>query len=293
MSGLSAPRVVYGVHSATFYNTKTGIRYGTMRVLGNGTFSMTGNTVDLRGGSNRFPWSVQDGNIDAKIDLNTKEYPDFMFEVLMGKKPTLIAADASGDVNSFANVKGSSIKDATNGISVAIPLAGSEANLKFGKYLLVAVDATHVDVYGSSNIDFNRGVDVDFIDDSLKLNAAPLLINVGANSIASLGLTFTGIGAPAFIVGDTASFEVLPITTDNSMEVVIGGLSDIFPEFGVVLMAQQLGSEEMFEIDVFKCKAIGANLGAQEKAYSETPISAKAFYDSVKKGVCKIRAVKP
>jgi hypothetical protein len=35
------------------------------------------------------------------------------------------------------------------------------------------------------------------------------------------------------------------------------------------------------------------NLGAQEKAFSETPVSAKAYFDSAKGGICKIRAIKP
>ena len=65
---MQAPRVVYGIHSATFYDPKTEIPYGTVRVLGNGQFTMEGETIELRGGSNRFPWSIQDGNINATIE---------------------------------------------------------------------------------------------------------------------------------------------------------------------------------------------------------------------------------
>lgn len=289
--GLSAPRVVYGIHSATFYNPKTGLPYGTMRVLGNGTFSMEGETIELRGGSNRFPWSIQDGNVNATLELTTKEYPDFMMELFLGKKPNA-SLSSTGAVENFANKIGTSIKNASNGISGIAPLSGSEANLKFTKYVLKAVDATHVDVYAMSNVDFNRGTDVDFQNDLLKLTASPLVIAVGSNTIASLGLEFTGVGIIAFTADDTAVFEVVPAHSGAS-DVVVGGLSDIFPEFGVVLMTQQLGSGEMFEIDVFKAKAIGMNLGAQEKAFSETPVSAKAYYDADKGGICKIRAIKP
>lgn len=289
---LSAPRVVYGIHSATFYNPKTGLPYGTARVLGNGTFTMEGETIELRGGSNRFPWSIQDGNINASIELTTKEYPDFLMELFLGKKPNAVLADASGDVVDFINKFGSSVKSASNGISAIAPLTGSEANLKFTKYVIKAVSANTVDIYAMSNIDFNRGVDADFQDDLLKITSAPITIAVGSNPLASFGLDLTGIGTPAFVIGDTATFEILPIHS-GAMDVVVGGLSDIFPEFGVVLVTQQLGSQEMFEIDVFKCKAIGLNLGAQEKAFSETPVSAKAFFDADKGGICKIRAIKP
>lgn len=48
----------------------------------------------------------------------------------------------------------------------------------------------------------------------------------------------------------------------------------------------------MFTVDIFKAKAVGMNLGASEKAFSETPISAKAYYDSSKGGICEIVAIK-
>jgi hypothetical protein len=290
--GLSAPRVVYGIHSATFYDPKTDLPFGESRVLGNGTFTMQGETIELRGGSNRFPWSIQDGNINATIELALKEYPNFLMELFLGKKPTAVVADATGAVDNFINKFGVSVKNAVNGISAIAPLAGSEANLKFTKYVVKAVSANTVNIYAMSNIDFNRGTDVDFQDDLLKINSAPITIAIGSNPVANFGLDLTGIGTPAFVIGDTASFEVLPVHA-GAMDVVVGGLSDVFPEFGVVLMTQQLGSGEMFEIDVFKCKAIGLNLGAQEKAFSETPVSAKAFYDASKGGICKIRAVTP
>jgi hypothetical protein len=253
---------------------------------------MEGETIELRGGSNRFPWSIQDGNINASIELTTKEYPDFLMELFLGKKPNAVLADASGDVVDFINKFGSSVKSASNGISAIAPLTGSEANLKFTKYVIKALSANTIDIYAMSNIDFNRGTDADFQDDLLKITSAPITIAVGSNPLAGFGLDLTGVGVPAFVIGDTATFEILPIHS-GAMDVVVGGLSDIFPEFGVVLVTQQLGSQEMFEIDVFKCKAIGLNLGAQEKAFSETPVSAKAFFDADKGGICKIRAIKP
>jgi len=289
---LSAPRVVFGIHSATFYNPLSGLPYGTLRVLGNGTFSMTGTTIELRGGSNRFPWSIQDGNIDAKIDITTREYPDFMMELFLGKAPTAVVSDATGDVNGFVNMFGTSIKNGTNGISAIAPSIGNEASLKFGKLILKAVSANTFDIYGISNVDFARGTDVDFQNDLLKINAAPITAVAGAVTVASLGLEFTVIGIPAFIINDTAVLDVLPIHIGAS-SAVVGGLADVFPEFGCILLCQQLGSGEMVEIDVFKAKAIGANLGAAEKAFSETPISAKAYFDSAKNGICKITMIKP
>lgn len=288
---LPAPRVVFGIHEATFYNPTTKIPYGTVRVLGNGTFSMSGNTIELRGGSNRFPWSIQDGNIDAKLDMTLKEYPDFMMELFLGKKPTVVASSATGSVDNFIDGFGGSLKDAVNGISAIGVSTANKANLKFGKYVLKAVDSTHVNIYALTNVDFSNGAVVDFVDETLLVNSAPISCVAGAVVVADLGLELTVIGTPAFIAGHTASFSVAPIHAGQS-SAIVGGLSDIFPEFGCLLTTQQLGSGEMFTVDIFKAKAVGMNLGASEKAFSETPISAKAYYDSSKGGICEIVAIK-
>jgi hypothetical protein len=275
------------------YNRSTGLPYGKMlEVLGNGTFSMEGETVALRGGSSRFPYSVQDANITAKIEATVREYPNVLFEILLGKAPTDIAADATGDVSAVADLFGGSIVDGSNGLSTVTALAASEANLKFGKYIIKATGAATVNLYSMSNIDFSRGTDVSFQDDTLKLLAADITIIAGNTDVASLGLRFTGVGVPAFTTGHTASFYVLPIHS-GAMEVVIGGSTDVFPEVGCMLLAQQQGNGEMFEIDVFRAKALGMDLGAQEKAFAETTISLEAFYDSTKSGIAKIRHVIP
>ena len=74
------------------------------------------------------------------------------------------------------------------------------------------------------------------------------------------------------------------------MEVTIGGSSDVFPEFGAIMMASQRGNGEMFEIDAFRCKGSGLPLGLQEKAFGESEVAVKAFYDSAKNGVAKIKS---
>lgn len=289
---LSNPRILYGVHSVSPYSRTTGLPYGMLRVLAGSTFEMSGDQQTLFGGSFRFPWAVENGEINATLTINTKEYPDFLFTLFLGKAPTAIAADTDGDVSGFANVSGSSIFDASTGIATATVKSGSEADLKFGKYIVKYASATTVDVYLLSDVDANRGTDVSYVDDALKITSSALTITAStAVTIPNCGIELTGgSGTIALVAGDTAEFLVQPIHT-GGMEVSIGGSADEFVEFGAILMSAKRATGELFEIDVYRAVGNGLSLGADEKAFSESSITATAFYDSAKNAICKIRAI--
>ena len=289
---VSSSRHIFGIHSALFYNPITLLPYGIVKVLGNGTFEMKGNQIELRGGSSKFPFSIQQGNIDSNINFALKEYPDFMIELFLGKAPTKVTASATGTVTDLVNWKGTSVKSATAGIAAIISTSADEADLKFGKYAVVATAATKVKIYSiSSDVDFARGTDVSFVDDSL-LIGVEITVAAGANVVADLGITITGGTTPNFTVGDSGFFEVLPIHSGASYG-TIGGLNDTFVSFGVVLTTQQLGNGELFEIDCPNCTGSGMNLGGAEKAFTDSPMTAKVAYSSAIGGIAKFRAVKP
>ncbi len=290
--GLSQPRNIFGIHSAAFYNPVTLEPYGIAKVLGSGQLNLQGEQVELRGGSSKFPWSIQDGNISADISLTIKEYPDFIMELFLGKRPTYTASDTTGTVSAAANKKGTSIINGSNGISGVAATSSDEADLKFGKYILKATGSDSVQIYCiSSDVDFNRGTDVEFVDDTMAVGS-PITITATTIPVAALGITITGVGTPAFTTGDTAYFEVLPIHAGES-HATFGGLNDVFPTFGVILTTQQLGSGEMYEFDCPNCKGSGLVLGGAEKAFTETPLTAKLSYDAGIGGLFKYRYVKP
>lgn len=277
----------------TPYSRITGEPMGTAKVIGEASIGLQGELVKLMGGASPFPWAIETGAMSSELSLKLKEYPAFLYEAFLGKKPTVNAADANGTVSAIANVKGSSVVAAT-GIASATVKVGSKADLKFTKYLVKATDATHVDVYAMTDIDFDRGTDKSFVGDDLKITAAPLLITQGAPvEIPGFGLELTGgAGIIALVAGETASFEVLPPSSE-SMSVVIGGDQDIFPELGLIVMAQKQGTGEMFEIDVFRAKGSGLPIQFSEKAFSEAEIKVEAFRDSSKNGIFKIRRITP
>jgi len=290
--GLSDPRIVYGVHSFSPYSRSTGLPFGVAKVLAGSTFTIAGELVEQFGGSNKFAWAVEEGNVNADIALSVKQIEDWMFELFLGKAPTASGAAANGTVSALVDKNGTLV-DATGIASVAAK-AGSEGDLKFTKYVVVAVSATTVDVYALSDVDFQRGADTVFEDDLLKITAAPLtIVTATPVTIPGYGLELTGgAGTIGMDTDDTAEFEVIP-QSDKSMEVTIGASGDTFPVFGAIMVAQQRGNGEMFEIDAFRCKGSGLPLGLAEKAFGEAEIAVKAFYDSAKNGIAKVRWVDP
>jgi hypothetical protein len=290
---LTAPRVFFGVHSFTPYNRSTGLFYGIVKVLGGSSLSLGGEIIELNGGSSKYSWAAEDGVIDAEMSLKPKEYPDFLFELFLGKAPTANSAETTGNITTAANKYGTSIINASNGLDAVEVTSGDSADLKFGKYVIKATGAQAFDVYFSSDADISRGTDGSYVNDALKITSAPLSVASADAVMADWGLTFSKVGTPAFTVGDTATFSVRPVNS-KSMTVTVGATSDSFPEFGAILMAQKRGNEEMLELDCFRCKGSGGlNIGLEEKAFSEADIKAKLLYDSTLDGVFAVRHVSP
>lgn len=291
---LSQPRVIFGVHSITPFSRTTGEAYGTAKVIGEASMSLSGELVKLMGGSNKYPWAIEDGAINAEISMKIREYPNFLFELFLGKAPTLSTVDTAGTVSTLTDKYGTSTVDATTGIASVAVLAASKANLKFGRYLVKVVTATTVDVYALSDVDFARGTDATFVNDSLKITSSPLTITSGADTnVANFGFKLVGgSGTIGMTAGDTATFEVLP-PSDSGADVKVGGSADTYPEFSLLLVAQKQGSGHMSEIEVFRAKGIGAPIGFTEKAFSEAEIKIEAFYDSAQDGVFRLRDLYP
>lgn len=290
---LSQPRAIFGVHSISPYSRSTGEFYGTLKVLGGSSLALSGELIELMGGSSKYSWAVEDGRIDAELTVKAREYPNFVFELFLGKAPTNNSAETSGNLSTPANKYGTSVVNATTGITSTLT-ATTPADFKFGKYVIKAASATTVNVYFSSDLDLARGSNGSYESDDLKVTASALTITSGGTTlIPNFGITLNGgSGAIAFTTGDTATFEVRPINT-GSTTVTIGSASDsTFPEFGCIIYAQRRGNQEMMELDALRVKGIGLPMGFEENAWSEAEIKAKCFYDSTQDAVFKMRHVK-
>lgn len=307
-TGLSDPRLIFGIHSVTCYSRSTGLPYGPeLRVLEGSSVNISATVVGLQGGSSKFEWAAEDGFMKSEMDLKTDEFPDFMFTLFLGTAPTAVSTpDTAGTLSTAVNKQGSSIIAAT-GLIQPIVKTASKADLKFGKVVLKAADATHVDVYLLSDVDASRGNALNFVDDNHKVTVTPLAVSTGATvDIPNLGITLTGgASATAFVAGDTATFEILP-PSSKSMSVVLGSQTASFPEFGALILAQKRGSSsysaigvstavtgEMFELDAFRCKGAGFPLDFNKAAWAKNSVKAQLLYDSVQNGIAKIRTISP
>lgn len=290
---LSAPTSIFGIHSVTPYNRTTGLFYGIAKVLDSSSLSLAGEQIDLTGGSNKYAWASEDGAVTAEMSLTLGQIENFMYELFLGKAPTSISAEASGNVSTAVNKNGSSVIQATTGIAsvVVIPTTGA-ANLKFGRYVIKAISSTTVKVYLASDVDIDRGTDASYADDELSVTSSALTITASTDTdIAAIGIRLTGgSGTIGMTTGDTATFEVRPVNS-KAMTVRIGAAADTRPEFGAIVMTQRQGNGFIYELDVFRCKASGLPIPAEAFAWAKHEVTVKVLYDSAKDGVFDVRNV--
>lgn len=279
---LSAPLTIYGVHSVTMYDRATWEPFGIMKVIGSLNLNMTGSMNDLYGGSSRYAWESEPGTISAEMTMSVKEWHPMGFEKWLGATVTENAAEAAGSVTTLTNRKGTSVVVATTGIASVGLKSGSSADLKDGLYVVKVTGAAAVDVYAMTDMDFDEGTDLSFINDDLKITTAPLTITTsgGKTEIPSLGVEFTGgSGTIGMTTGDTASFEIRKINV-GSVEVDFGQANVSFPAFGMKIASQKKGSGSTLRTQLFNCKGIGFPLPMSEMEWASADVTIRAFRDS-------------
>ena len=280
----------FGVQAIVPYNRTNNQPYGFAKVVGKADFNLAGELVKHRGGSNRYNLAVEDGFIESTASIGIKEYPDWAYNLFLGKTPSVV------DVSSAAvdNLRGSSDLNALiSGVEIS---SINGANVKFGSWTIRVVDPAtpSIDVYALGDVDQNRGMPFSYANDgSLKINSAPIALSDAAVEIAELGLTLTvTTTAPAPDISSFLSFETFP-QGRYARKVRIGGENDVYPEFGLKIFAQQRGNGEMVFLDVFRCKALGMPHPFSEKAFSEAELTLEAFIDEDKDGIFDLLHFKP
>lgn len=287
---LSQPRTIFGIHSFTPYSRTNGLPYGTLKVLQSSSLSFQGSLVQLNGGSNPYPWAVEPGKISSQLSLKTSEYPNFIFQLFGGSTPSDNAAETAGNCSALTNVYGTSLMNATTGVASVSVLSGSEADLKFGKYVVKALSATTVQVYCMTDVDFNSGTAKNFADDNLAIaSTAFTIVASTATNLTGFGLKLTGgSGTIGMTTGDTATFEVRPINTLSTV-FTIGAVASQYPEFGAILMAKRSGDGVLFEVDVPRVKGEGVPIGMDEDKFSSADIKCLVLHDTTLDYVARFR----
>jgi hypothetical protein len=281
---LKNPRALFGVHQFSPYNRQTQEFLGTVKCLSGSSMTLSGEQVKLEGGSNKYSWATESGKISAELSVKLKEYPAFVFELFFGKAATESFTASAGEIVGLANGKGTSILSAISAVSIV----GAQ-NLKFGKYVIKAVDSNTISLHVSTDIDFSKGQSAEYSAQDLKV--AEMDIVSGDNAVPGFGIKFVA-SSPSFVAGDTAEFTVLPGYSEK-LEVVIGGIGETTPEFGAIIMGEKRGDGSIVAVDAFRLKAAGGMpIGFEEGAFSESEVKLEALYDSAKNGVFKFLSIK-
>lgn len=288
--GLSTNRIIYGIHSIAPYRRSDKLPYGILKVLGGGSISLAAEFEDLFGGSNKYAWASEAKTISSEFTATVKSMPDFLFEIYLGAVVSTTAASATGSVRqAVANVKGTSVVAATGLASVGIK-SGSEADVKDGIYIVKAASATTVDVYLLTDIAFDKGADVEYVDDALLIASGLTITTSGTTDIPNFGLELTGgAGTIGMTADDTASFAVSAAHGGIS-EITIGNQATVFPQHGMVALSQKRADESLFEIEIFKAVGAGFPIALEETVFAIPELTTKLLYDEDVDAVAKITA---
>lgn len=278
---MRSPKVLrFGIKAVAPYNRETRVPYGVSEVVASGGLELAGEMVSLHGGGNRYSYDAAHGFIEPKMSITTKEFPSWLYTLMLGAAPETTDVKDSGIVRNIMNRKGTSLQsdDAITGVTVT-----TNANLKFGRYTVVATSATTIDIYAATDVDAGEGAKASFLalfDDQLKITKSSLDLQDGKNlEIATLGVTLEVAASVSGVTqGDSFTFDIVP-KADYFREVTIGKNTDGFPVFGMYAISENIKGSALCLIDCFKCKANGLPMAFNEKSWGESELSIMPLID--------------
>ncbi len=233
--------------------------------------------------------SVPRGLLDSSIDqvefalsFTAYEYSQALLERFFGSEADTQAASAS--IEDKINIVGTSIFDASapvTGCKVTLDVADA-ANLKPGHYVLKAKDTNTLALYGVTDVTFNEGDNVEFVDDTYLLvddldvtaDASAAITDLAGNTF---GLRLVGgSGTIGFVASDTAAFRVHRAKAGFDLPVGISNFN--FQKCKAIAYPRK--QNDIFrhiEIHKFSLEPVEIAMG---KDYSKYTVNADLEYDS-------------
>jgi hypothetical protein len=277
----TAPWTSYGIHDLRIFDRSTGLSLGHWRILGDVNNEFNAEYEKLMGGSQVFPWDTAVKEFSSSVKATVKEYSADATALLLGGTLTEYSADTAGAVVDEANVKGTSMLDASTGIVGATVVASTgAADLKEGWFVVKAVTTSTVDVYYYNSASFARGTNGSFQDDDGKITATPLTISTGAAvEVPNYGIELTGgSGTIALVAGDTYRGYVQQPHT-GAYDIKFGEEITEFPDVGVAITSTYEGGD-LTTLILYKCKVAGTAIPFLEKGYSTYDVNIEPSYDA-------------
>jgi len=304
---------MFGVHSGVFIDLTTGMPLcKPLKMLGDCNFSTETEEASIKGGSSKFIEATEVTAVNTNVSLSIKEMEHNAVALMMGAQQnveensaeasgwvgSLASSTATGMINELTNWQGDTIFDEATGIaSVEVESDGDVGDLKGGIYVVKqTTDATHVDVYCYTDIEFAQKSTDDaltFQDDACKITATALEIETDtAVSIPNTGLTLTGgSGTIALDTAEnTAAFRVRAVNDGNYI-IPIGKDPVDFKKFGLVLHSARQGDGSYAELYLRKVHAAGFPFPLPEGNYGTADVSFTVERDGLH-GIGEYRYIK-
>lgn len=284
---LSQPRGQFGIHSLLLFDPDTSLPLTYLQVLGEFTLNFEAEWADLEGGSNQYIWDAEVAKINSDMNLVCRQYDGSTMALLMGGTHTEGGPEATGATADFANVNGTSVYDLSTGLEEVSVTVGDDGDLKEGKYMIKATASNTAELYCGTDVDFQRGTDTVYDDDTLKI--ADLDFSSGSVVVADYGLTFeVGSGSLSFTINDTAVFYVRKPNLSYD-EVLFGVKGAEYANVGVYVAGQKQSDGSIFTMELPRCRVAGMPIAFTEKAWSEWNVTIKALYDATTNSVGKVK----
>ena len=277
--GLYKPRTQAGIHSATLINKTTGKPYCILKVLSSYSPSFSRETVELTGGSNPNAIDSIDGVVDNSLTLTVKEFHNSLY-TLAGYDVTFeTGGESDGATANFTNLINTTVFDASTGIASVSVDTGNADNVKDGRYYAVCTSASGVvDLYCSTDIQFDRGTDVTYLSDDLKVASDQTITSGSDTDINNLGLSLTGAtGTISMTEGDVAYFDVR--SENEAYGVYSYGDNPTPIEFELWLYSQKKSNGEFFADHYPRVKFSAVPAGMTSQEWLEAELACKVLYD--------------
>ena len=253
-------RDFFGIKYVIPYNLTTRVPICVLRVIGEISYENTIDDVRLEGGHVEAPWDVEFAQPAPTMTGTLREYPAELFTIMETSTITENAAESDGSVSSPTNHQGTSVFDASNGISAVSVNASQKSNLIFGEYVFKATAAQEVDLHINGLGDEFLNIDGQYVD-GIDCSSA------GTIDLDDQGIQIVVTGTAAFTIGDTMSVEIRPENT-GSTEILVG-TGTVPSNFGVRCVFPRKTDGVLHWIDVFNVYSRGIPWRGVSREFSE------------------------
>lgn len=284
------PLTVFGLQCITVLNYQTQKVLAMLKLPAELILPGKFESVELTGGAE--PYIVEAERTFAKGDAALKfhQVDEELFSLFGNATMTNNAASTGGSVSTPVNVVGTTAYGAasTSGVTTVAVKAGSEKDLKAGRYRFEVVAATTYNVYAMSDADFDgsplAGAQAYVLDKTGLLNASPITLTSSATELVGFGITFNSVpaGSVAMTVGDAFTFEVTPITVE-SISGIVGMNPPKLTQVSLYVSTQKSEDGKIFNFYIPKARPFGFDLPLAEYKFGEPAPGMKIMYSRTQK----------